>query len=79
MRYIKLPLLFEDEEGQIYSTEINLNPFTIESYYSSSYFDEQDKTIAKDITIINCKSGISYDVMLSIQSFEKIHARFMAQ
>jgi len=77
MRYIKLPLIIEDEAEQ--TVVLNLNPFTIESYYSAVYFYKDEDALSKEVTVIHCKSGISYDIMLNIDDFEKIHNKFMAQ
>lgn len=82
MRYIKLPFCWLDEEKRVLSTSIRLNPFAIEAYHPSvlDFIDPDEGTpMSQDITIVNTRAGISYEILMKIKDFEKALDMFMAQ
>lgn len=74
-RFIKLPgFFFEDE--LLYFHEVWLNPVQVEGFISIdiTYDDEDGLPVDISATKVFTKSGMEYDIKLSIEDFEKIVA-----
>lgn len=82
MRYIKLPFCWLDEEKRVLSTSIRINPFAIEAYHASILdfmHPEEDVPMSQDITIVNTRAGVSYEILMKIKDFEKALDMFMSK
>lgn len=73
-RFIKVPMVIMDDEGQVFTAELRIIPFIIEAYLPSkvSYTDDEGCEVEDDATKIYTKSGFEYDLLMSIEEFEKL-------
>lgn len=71
MRYIRLPLVWKDDEDEMYTSELYLNPFQIESFYPGviDFSDEHGIPSNAQVVVINSKNGDCYEVMMTIDTF----------
>lgn len=71
-RFILLPHAWQEEDQKIYSTDLRLSPFCIEAYHAGILdYIEDGIPMSRDITVVLTKSGGTYNVLYSIQDFEK--------
>lgn len=72
-RFVKLPgFFFEDE--LLYFHDVWINPFQVEGFISldMTYDDEMGIPVELNATKVFTKSGMEYDIKLSVEEFEKI-------
>lgn len=73
MRYIKIPFFWETEDGELESSQLRINPFTIDSYHATKleHEDIDGNTTERDVCVIFCRSGISYQILLPLVDLER--------
>lgn len=61
-------------EGELYESDLKLNLFQIEGYVASTviYKDDDNIEVEAPATKVYTKSGYEYDILLSIEEFEKL-------
>lgn len=76
-RFLKLPMCIV-EEGAIYTSDLMLQPFTIEAYLTSSiaYTDEQGMSYEEECVRVYTKSGMEFDLLMTMEEFEEATKHF---
>lgn len=71
-RFISLPMCFT-EEDEVFTVELKVLPLSIEAYLpvDISYATEEGDMVERPGTRIITKSGVEYDILLSIEEFEE--------
>lgn len=82
MRYITVPFCWIDEEENVLTTDLRINPFSIEAYHPTilDFTDPiDDSSRSQDITMLVAKSGVTYQIMMDVKSFEILLNNFYKQ
>ena len=79
MRYITVPFCWTNDDNMLLSTDLRLNPVSIEAYHASIMdFEDPDDRSPKSqyITTVITRSGVTYELLIEIKGFEILLKNF---
>jgi hypothetical protein len=80
MRFIKVPHCWMEDDNSVYQTDLRVNPLSIDAYYAGALdFFENGVPMSRETTHVILKSGADYNLLMSIEEFEDIYAKYMKQ
>lgn len=81
MRYITVPFCWLDDDNRVLTTDLRINPFSIEAYHAVilDFTDEEETPLSQDITMVVTRSGVTYEIMMEVKGFEILLSNFFKQ